>query len=338
MPLSISRSRISTWSRARRRGRRTGPPSRACEWTTLPAARSRTARQKIELHSLGRRPPSSRARITRPSAGSTTKNSSGCTRSLWTPVGASSRPPSVGRTADATARARRPSRGRGTRRGARRGARRVSSSLIGAVIAPSAAAAIAGPNGGSQHADVGDEAPSMSAGRGHVEGRVPDADRLGGDPPAAERPDDLVDRAEAPLDERVGQAALVHDDRGVIRPGDRGEPGGGLQGHGYLDGIEAGPCVRYRPQVVWRPGGRSGGVSPSTPRRTARPDTCTWDTCDTGSGGPGWTWAGLYGTPPAVERCDPVSVTTERDPAMPGSERGQAASGAPPHHPGGPSG
>ena len=56
MPLSISRSRIATWSAsvpATRSPARTA--DRAWEWTTLRAPRSRAARQKIWLHSLGRR-------------------------------------------------------------------------------------------------------------------------------------------------------------------------------------------------------------------------------------------------------------------------------------------
>ena len=49
---------------------------RACEWTTLHAPRRRCARQKMELHSLRRRSSRSGVRTTRPSVGSTVKNSS----------------------------------------------------------------------------------------------------------------------------------------------------------------------------------------------------------------------------------------------------------------------
>ncbi len=63
----------------------------------LRAPRSRAARQKIERHSLGRSAGSAGERTTASFVGSTVKNSSGRIRSLWTPVGASSRPsPSAG--------------------------------------------------------------------------------------------------------------------------------------------------------------------------------------------------------------------------------------------------
>ena len=163
---------------ARHEVRRRGPRSAHASGrrSTRRASGAVGRRSRCTRWGAGARRPAPGARA-RP-AGRRRRTPRARTRSLSTPVGARSRPPSVGRAADARRRCPRPSRGRGTRGGARRGSRAVS------LLSRSSAdqrGAIAGPNGGSSTPPSVTKRGDEVRGR-HVEGRVPDVDRLGGRP------------------------------------------------------------------------------------------------------------------------------------------------------------
>ena len=107
-------------------------------------------------HSLGRSAASAAGgRITDVSATAMTNRSSGSTRSLWTPVGATSRLPSSDGPADAAAGARDPVPSVEL-------AQQLHQQLSGLLVRhhgprPPIAAAMAAPYGGPQHARVGHE-------------------------------------------------------------------------------------------------------------------------------------------------------------------------------------
>ena len=162
MPLSISRRSTTTWSAS---------PARS------PAS---TARQRVGVDDAPDAPlacheredvaalagPQRRVRGVAPdrrsSATSMTNRSSGWTSSLWTPVGATSRWPSVGRPADAPAGARDPVAVGRSRAAARPAARGSRSSDHG----PRSRwrAAMAGPNGGRRTPASVTNAVTSSAG------------------------------------------------------------------------------------------------------------------------------------------------------------------------------